>query len=219
MPRVADPAIGEALVEAGAHLIARREPLTTRRLAAEVGVSTSAVYTHFGSMEELRRAIRRVGFERLAGYLTSYDETDDPVADLAKGAWSYCRNAIANPDMYRVMFMEPVPMNDRDAEIGLYTFQMLVNVVQRCIDAGRFHEGDAFQMAIPLWSAAHGAVSLYLAGLIDEAEVERITEVSGGGLLIAYGDEPKRADESLHKASEWIALQEAAGSKGAARRR
>ncbi len=101
-------------------------------------------------------------------------------------------------------------MNDRDAEIGLYAFQMLVDVVQRCIDARRFREGDAFQMAIALWSNAHGAVSLYLAGLIDEAEVERITEVSGGALLIAYGDDTKRADESLRKAREWIALQEAA---------
>ncbi len=91
-------------------------------------------------------------------------------------------------------------MNDRDAEIGLYAFQMLVDAVQRCIGVSRFREGDAFQRAVPLWSAAHAAVSLYLAGLIDEAEVERITAISGGALLIAYGDDPKRADESLRKA-------------------
>ncbi|MBW3594074.1 MAG: TetR/AcrR family transcriptional regulator [Actinobacteria bacterium] len=215
-PRVADPGVAEALVEAGARLIADAEPLTTRRLAAEVGTSTAAVYTHFGSITELRRAIRRVGFERLAAYQRSYEPTDDPVADLAKQGWAYCRNALTNPDMYRVMFME-VPVDTSDAEVGLYTFQMLVDEVQRCIDAGRFG-GDASDLALQLWTSTHGVITLHLAGMIDEAEVDRLTRVIGRALFVSFGDQPAATDASFARSAEWIAKRQASES-GATRLR
>jgi AcrR family transcriptional regulator len=201
--------VGEALVDAGARLIAAHEPLSTRRLAAAVGVSTSAVYTHFGSMDELRRAIRKVGFERLAEHLTSYQRTDDPVADLAKQGWSYCRNGLENPHMYRVMFME-APLDEADAEVGMYTYQMLVEEVQRCIDAGRFDPGDAFQMGHPFWSGAHGAVALHLAGLIDVNDVLRIVSITARALFLANGDEPDETDASMGRAADWIAARSVA---------
>ena len=205
-PRVADPGVAEALVEAGARLIAHRETLTTRRLAAEIGTSTSAVYTHFGSMEDLRRAIRRVGFERLAEYQTSYERTDDPVADLAKQGWAYCRNALENPNMYRVMFME-APVDESDAEVGLYTFQMLVDEMQRCVDAGRFTGMEAGEMAFQLWASAHGAVALHVAGMLDPDEVDRLTFRTARALFVSFGDQEARLDESFDRAGRWVALQ------------
>lgn len=206
MPRTADPAVAEALVEAGARLIAGHQPLSTRRLAAEVGVSTSAVYTHFGSMEELRRAIRSVAFDRLAAHLRMPDDSDDPVADLIKRGWSYCRNGLVNPNLYRVMFMER-PLDARDAETGLETFQIVVDSVQRCIDAKRFSDDDAFQMAMAIWSGTHGPVALHLAGMIGVDEVIRLFTVGGRALLVAFGDEPARLDASIAAAQDWIALQ------------
>ena len=74
-PRPADPAIRAALIEAGARILAVDGPgaLSTRRLATETGTSTMAVYTYFGSMDGLRRAIRAEGFARLAGRFDSAD--------------------------------------------------------------------------------------------------------------------------------------------------
>jgi AcrR family transcriptional regulator len=203
MPKVADPAVAEALVEVGARLIAAHEPLSTRRLAAEVGTSTSAVYTHFGSMDELRRAVRRVGFERLAEYQRSYERTADPVADVAKQGWGYVRNAMDNPNMYRVMFME-APVDETDAEVGLYTFQMLVDEVQRCIDAGRFVEGDAWEMATQMWASAHGVVALSLAGMVETDRVDRLTRDMARALCLSFGDAPDAIDESLRRTGEWV---------------
>lgn len=215
-PRVADPSVAEALVEAGARLIAEHEQLSTRRLAAEVGTSTAAVYTHFGNINELRRAVRRVGFERLAAYQTSYDRTDDPVADLAKQGWAYCRNALDNPNMYRVMFMEP-PVDESDAEVGLYTFQMLVDEVRRCVEAGRFR-GDPEDMASQCWASTHGVITLHLAGMFDEAEVNRLTAVIGRALFISFGDRATETDAALARSAEWIAKRQASGA-GATRSR
>ena len=201
-PRVADPEVADALVEVGARLIADHEPLTTRRLAAEVGASTSAVYTHFGSITDLRRAIRREGFERLAEHQSSYERTDDPVADVTKQGWAYCRNAMANPNMYRVMFME-APVDDSDAEIGLSTFQTLVDEVKRCVDAGRF-EGDAFDLASQLWASTHGVVALHLAGMLDATQVDRMTAALARALYVSFGDDPSEADASFTRAGRWI---------------
>ena len=204
-PRVADPAVAEALVEVGARLIAHREPFSARRLAAEVGTSTSAVYTHFGGMEELRSAVRKVGFERLATYLRRCDVSDDPVSDLVKQGWAYCHNAKVNPDMYRAMFMEEP--GEKDAEVGLYTFEMLVAGVQRCIDAGRFQDHGAHEMATRLWATTHGAVSLFLAGMFDGDQVDAITYEVGRALFVSFGDAPELIDASLKAAAQWIVTQ------------
>src|SRR3712207_8621113 len=53
----------------------------------------------------------------------------------------YCMNAIDNPNLYRVMFME-APLDEHDAGVGLDTFERLVAAVQRCIDAGRFRSEE-----------------------------------------------------------------------------
>ena len=210
-PRLADPGIATALVETGARLIAERQPVTTRRLAAEVGTSTSAVYTHFGGVTDLRRAIRRVGFERLADYQTRYERTNDPVADVAKQGWAYCRNAVANPHMYRVMFME-APLDQSDAEVGMYTFQMLVDEVQRCVDVGRF-QGDAWNMALQLWASTHGVIALHLAGVFDPSEVDRLTSEMARALFASFGDDPERIDASLLDATRWIEAQRAGATR------
>ena len=55
-----------SLIEAAARVLAEegRPAVTARRLAAEVGASTMAVYTHFGSMDELLVRMCRDGFAR-----------------------------------------------------------------------------------------------------------------------------------------------------------
>src|SRR2546429_6906673 len=95
-----------ALIEAAAQLIATEgaSGLTLRRVADAVGTSTMAIYTHFGGMPELRRAVRREGFARLAARAAQMDESDDPVADLATLGIEYNENAVNNPHLYRVMF-------------------------------------------------------------------------------------------------------------------
>lgn len=212
-PRTADPEVAEALIEAGARLVAAHELLTARRLATEIGASTSAVYTHFGSMDELRRAIRRTGFERLAEYLTSYEHTDDPVADLIKQGWAYRANALANPTMYRVMFME-APLDEADAEVGFYTFEMVIAAVQRCIDAKRFDEREAFDMALELWAASHGACTLYLAALLETDTLDRLTTSMGRALFLSFGDDEKELLASLKRATRWIKTQQSVSEAG-----
>lgn len=195
-PRTADPAVRDALVEAAASLIAARQPLTTRKLAAEVRTSTMSVYTHFGSMEELRRAVRREGFSRLADHLGRVEPTSDPIADVARQGWAYCMNAIENPNLYRVMFMETA-IDEADAEVGLYTFEMLIDAMRRCVDEGRFAADDPEWLATQAWTGIHGAVALYVSGMLDLDTVLRVTLATARNQFVSFGADPEDVDRSL----------------------
>jgi AcrR family transcriptional regulator len=180
-----------ALVETAADLIAAEGPacLTLRRLAHEVGTSTMAVYTHFGGMDELRREVRREGFERLRQHLSAVPRTDDPVGDIGNLGAAYYVNAVTNPNLYRAMFMEG-PVGTDDADVGLDTFLQLVDAVQRCIDVGRFGPGDAYAMAQQLWAVSHGVVTLQLAHLLEPQVAQDCLRAAAGSILAAFEAAP-----------------------------
>ncbi|HEU4841752.1 MAG TPA: helix-turn-helix domain-containing protein, partial [Ilumatobacteraceae bacterium] len=71
MPRARNPDVADRLLEAAARVLAEegRDAVTARRLATEVGASTMAVYTHFGSMDELLLGLWREGFRRFGAAL------------------------------------------------------------------------------------------------------------------------------------------------------
>ena len=95
------------------------EALQARKLAAEIGASTMAVYTHFGGMRQLIAAIAREGFVRLNGRLAQAPETGDPVADLIELGLAYRDHAVANPQLYRVMFGVTAPGGHRLAGMDM----------------------------------------------------------------------------------------------------
>lgn len=198
-PRPADPAVRTALVEAGARVLAADGPgaLSTRRLAAEVGTSTMAVYTHFGSMDQLHRAIRREGFARLAAKLDATARTEDPVADLAAAGLTYFSSGLADPELYRAMFTVRPPVGDDDAGDGI--FQHMVGMVQRCIDAGRFHPAGSSLVrawAGEIWTMQHGLVTLALTGILPAGQIEFLLTDMTYRLAVGYGDDPAAARRS-----------------------
>jgi AcrR family transcriptional regulator len=186
-----------ALVESAARLIAGQGAagLTLRGLAKEVGTSTMAVYTHFGGMDELRQEVRREGFKRLAEHLDAVVPSRDPIFDLGLLGWAYCRNALTNPNLYRVMFMEAA--DPGGPVIGYETFETLVKAVDRAAQAGRFTPGDEVERARQIWALSHGALALHLANLLTVAEVLETLSQGATNLFIGFGDEPQATRRSL----------------------
>jgi AcrR family transcriptional regulator len=179
-----EPDVRIRLIDAAASLLAAEGPaaLSTRRLAAEVGASTMAVYTHFGGLPELVRAVVREGFARLAEHIAAVPRTNDPLADLAALGVAYRANAHANPELYAVMFgsasLGGYRLHDDELDEGRYTFDALVAATRRTMDEGVFHDGDAQAAAAQLWAALHGFVMLELAGyLAAEREPDAADEV------------------------------------------
>jgi AcrR family transcriptional regulator len=203
-PRRADPALREALIEVAAALLAREGPaaLSTRRLAAEVGSSTMAVYTHFGGMDDLVRAVAHEGFERLNVRMRAVGESTDAVADVAELGIAYRHNALENPALYAVMFGGAVlggfSLTDDDRQYGRFTLEILVGAVGRCVESGRFRPGDPRLVANQMWIALHGLVSLELGGyLIEPYDAQTCFTAQVCGLIVAAGDEVESAMRSM----------------------
>ena len=191
--RVLDVA-GRLLAQGGPRAVA------TRRIAAEADCSTTAIYTLFGGKEGLIHALYLEGFERLKDALEAVPRTEDPLADLAALGWAYRQNALADAERYAVMygplvagFSPPPESVDRTKR----TFQVLVEGVRRCIEAGVFRDVDAVEVAEVLWAAVHGAVSLELAGYYPDPDTARaryqsVLFAAAAGYLSTGGRRPPR---------------------------
>src|SRR6187549_3861691 len=105
-PRVHDDALRARLLEQASALVATggAAALTVRDLAARAGTSASAVYSLFGSREDVVRAVGDEAFARFAQRLAAVPRTADPAADLLGLGLAYRENALAAPHFYRVMF-------------------------------------------------------------------------------------------------------------------
>jgi AcrR family transcriptional regulator len=200
-PRTPDQQTRSALIDAAARLLAHEgsAALTTRRLAAEVGSSTMAVYTHFGGMDGLRRTVRMEGFAQLGGRFASVPTTRDPVADLSALGWAYCYGALANPQLYRAIFAE-APVDPDDAAVARSALEHPIGTVARCIEAGRFRRADPEALAIQLWVAAHGMIMAVLAQILTLDDVIEHFSTMARNLYAGFGDDPIRAKRSIARA-------------------
>jgi AcrR family transcriptional regulator len=197
MVRTKDPAVRAALIDRAAQMLRTREPVTLRSVVAGTGVSTMAVYTYFGGMDGLWRAMRQEGFTRLAAVLAQVRMTADPVRDLAALGSAYVSSAVAAPDLYRVMFDAGFELEDPAAADE--SLQSLVRAVVRAEEAGRFRDDvDPASLATQTWVIGHGLASLVAAGPLP-----RTALAHGAAMLTALftvaGDDPARCARSIKR--------------------
>ena len=208
--------VREQLVEAGMRVLERdgMAALSARKLAAETGTSTMAVYTHFGGMTGLIDAIAGEAFVRFTAALTEVEQTDDPVVDFFVMGVHYREFALANPQRYQMMFGTSADSLDRHhadltvtgsasdrAEFAV-SFEALLEVVRRMIGAGRIRDDGASVVAGRLWCITHGAVLLEIAGFFGH-EGHGVTEILAPitvDVLVGMGDDRKRTNQSLTEA-------------------
>ncbi|WP_176955544.1 TetR/AcrR family transcriptional regulator [Sinosporangium album] len=195
MARTKDPAVRTLLIERAARMLRIREPITLRSLVAGTGVSTMAVYTHFGGMEGMWKALRQEGFTRLEARFAAMPASDDPVQDLTALVAAYLGNALEHTDLYRVMFDANFDLEDLKAAEA--TLEYLVRAAGRSRDAGRFRaDTDPLQLAVQSWTVAHGLVSLVANGPLPRRSL-----TNGVPLLTALftgsGDDPDRCRLSV----------------------
>jgi AcrR family transcriptional regulator len=199
----------DRLLEAAIRLLAAGGPeaLQARRLTAEVGTSTMAVYTHFGGMGQLITEIMREGFIRFGRRMEEVPRGDDPVADLLALGLAYRDHALENPQLYRLIFGVTSPggrQGGKDLVVstvanalpeGQAAFAQLVAAVTRVIEACGPCEEEPASAAAQIWSAIHGYVLLEIAGFFgdDGDGVERFLLPLGTKLAIGIGAAPEHA--------------------------
>ncbi|MEV6325558.1 TetR/AcrR family transcriptional regulator [Nocardia sp. NPDC051787] len=202
MARTKNPRIRSMLIERAAHMLRMREPVTLRALVAGTDVSTMAVYTYFDGVDGLWKALRQEGFTRLAAKLAMVETTADPVRDQVALGAAYLRNALENPDLYRVMFDANFELED--AAAADETLHRLVHAVERAKAEGRFRSDvNPLELATQAWTVGHG-----LATLVTSGPLPRETLAYGmpmlTALFVAAGDDPEQCRRSVE--SGWDVL-------------
>jgi AcrR family transcriptional regulator len=213
--------VRDEMLHAAVGLLDEQGPdaLQTRKVAGAAGTSTMSVYTHFGGMQALIAAVAEEGLRQFGEALT-VPLSDDPVADLFVVGGAYRRYAIERPHMYRLMFGSTsahginapahnvLTLTVTEIDERYSSFAHVVRGVHRCMGAGRITVGAAdddatvVATAAQFWALIHGFVMLELAGYYgdDGSAVAPVLGAMTSNLLVALGDSPERAAQSLQSA-------------------
>ena len=144
------------------------EGATIRKIADDVGVSSTALYMHFRDKSEILVEICESAFAQLLAQNTEISALAmDPVARVRQMLDAYMRFAFVNPNAYQVVYCSPDgslseaqqdslrPMSDR-------CYELFVGAVARIADTGRL-KGGVEETAQVSWTACHGLVALLIA--------------------------------------------------------
>jgi AcrR family transcriptional regulator len=204
VPKLRDPDTAPKLLAAAARLLAEegRHAVTARRLASDVGTSTMAVYTHFGSMDELVLELLRDGFRRFGEALDGPAVTDDPVADWLTQGWAYRRFALDNRHLYLVMFSDGLAAlagHPAESAAAGATFVSLHDRIQRCVDTGRIAVADLVLAGEAVWASSHGHMSIELTGYFESCgrDPEGAYAECMRRLALGFGANPDALDDSM----------------------
>lgn len=136
---------------------------TMRRIAADVGVSSTALYVYFPDKTAILDAIAEGMFEALlAAYTTSQDLALPPLARLRAGLRAYIDLAMARPDEYRLTFDVKPESACGKGEAGRKSFDIVHSHVADLMHAGVFRRDDPLAVAESLWACLHGVAMLLL---------------------------------------------------------
>jgi AcrR family transcriptional regulator len=204
----------DRLVTAALAVLERDGPaaIQARTLAAEIGASTMAVYTHFGGMPKLIDALMREGLARFAEHTRGVPHTDDPMADLIAGGLAYAEFAMQNPQLYRLLFglTDLAGIQKLSADVatpwdlaeGVDALSVLVAAVERVIEAGRIRPQEPRPAATQILSTTHGFVLLAMTSFIDSQGLQDVMAPLAINLMVGLGDTRRRAERSLAVAME-----------------
>ena len=165
--------VRQALLDTAGETLRREglQALSMRKVAAAVGCSTMVLYSNFGSKDGLLDALFLEGFRRLHQALQATPDPGDADAHVLALCHTYRRAAHAAPAYYAIMFQGAIAEYEAppaSREQALATLDPLIEVVWNFLqhrDGSPYHA--AREMAMRLWAAAHGIVSLELAGMLS----------------------------------------------------
>ncbi len=178
-----------------------RAAVTARRLAAEVGVSTMAVYTHLGGMDGVWHAVLDQGCRQLVAGFDAVGTSRDPVADVAVYGAVYVVRGMTVPELYRAMFTDP-RLSEHTDVLADEALDRLVAAVGRCAESGRLGDLDrkaVVGLAYQLWLLWHGAVSLALVGMLKPKQVRQSVTDGMISTFAGHGDDRARAARSVRR--------------------
>jgi AcrR family transcriptional regulator len=138
--------------------------VSVRAIAEAVGVTPPSIYLHFADKNELIFAVCAQHFGALDEAIESAAaDATDPLEELRRRGLAYVRFGLDHPEQYRILFMsKPSAMPETWTPAVMLenaAFNHHLEAVQRAFPG----VDDAYMVAIGLWAAVHGVVSLMIS--------------------------------------------------------
>ena len=166
------------------------EGATIRKIADEVGVSSTALYMHFQDkgcilLEICERTLRLL-YERNSEIAA---KPLDPVVRVQMMLEAYMLWGMEHPNAYQLVYsgrpqanFGPLPDDTRDLSTQCY--EVFRNGVREIASIGRLRVGTAESAAQSLWMSCHGVVALLASRPnFDWADRDELVKVTLDGLL------------------------------------
>jgi AcrR family transcriptional regulator len=165
------------------------EGATIRKIADEVGLSSTALYMHFSEKSEILHEICRGAFQKLKDANAAVIAADAaPEVRLRRLLEAYVDFGFANPNAYRLIYLTRPAEAREGAEtaaqsLGAELYRSFEAVVAS-VDAQRRLNGEVRAVSQALWAAAHGMVSLMITKpYFDWVERERLVRTQFDALF------------------------------------
>lgn len=155
------------------------DALSMRRLAGEVGMTAANLYNYVSGKDQIYLEIQHKGFNLLKSIVKRATDTPGtPNEKVRASAMAYIQFALANPDLYKVMFAIDTPKyadyRGTEAEgIALAEKNAGLAVLDAARDAVRQtdptqDEETLNNKVLFLWSTLHGIANLLLSRILQE---------------------------------------------------
>ncbi len=159
-----------ALVAEALKLLEQRdlEQLSLREVARNAGVSATAVYRHFPGKETLLKALAEHGLAMLAEQQQWAAAKARGASAFAQTGRAYVRFALANPNLFRLIFIHTPGRLRPDVQSPQGSPARLLRSHVASALGPRASQDQVFVAALRAWSLVHG-----LSMLILDEQVER----------------------------------------------
>lgn len=148
------------------------EGVSVRQLAQKLGCSAMTPYRYFRDKREILAAVTAAALDRFSAALeAAFAIMGDAWQRSAAVRLAYLRFAFENPSAYKLMFEMPHPRISDFPDLASAAHraeQIMAAPIELLVKDGHL-VGDAHLLGRIFWSAIHGAVSLQLAGKLDQA--------------------------------------------------
>lgn len=129
--------------------------LTTRQIAAVLGVSTRPIFTYFQNMQQVQEAVRQAAQALYHSYIKKGLEQVHPFIGLGE---QYIRFATQEPELYRLLFLPLAPGSENKAMEEMERTQNLV--LEFLQQIYQLDEAAAKRFFRDVWLVAHSLAAL-----------------------------------------------------------
>jgi len=141
--------------------------ISARNVAAEVGVSATAIYLHFESIEHLLHEIRMEGHALLTEYLRRPGEEINAIERICAMGYEYYRFGLEHPNYFQLMFLARIDKGQLGQLVMSEgaSLDVVREAAKRGIERGEIRSGtDPLVIANVAWMSIHGLTSMVVSG-------------------------------------------------------